>query len=455
MRFIKLLVLLVILQEQILKYIPVPLSIYHYLRQLPDVLVVCGALVALIRANSGRIGGVPKALNAITIALAAFFIFSVAVSLFSSPPANLVFELLNVKALLRYTLLIYIVRSLDYSDSDFEGLYNFFFKLLILQIVLGVFQLLGGLEIRELLSSRHMIDGFVGDVQGNSQSRFREANHLIGSMGDNISYGYFIIVCVAVYLSNIKKLDLEGWVVILISAIFLFYSGSRGVILLLPILLLYKISLKNGAVSNLKLIFTATILLFPLLFIIYILGTKLGGDNNRAFGFIFTSEYIYVAMNQRLGIVLDLLPQLLQDVNVIFGFGPDKYNFADYAINTYVSSNPILIGYLPHVLEDVYWVALLVYYGPIGTLLWLYVLYLLFRQAIDASRNKHNHNTRRAGRLVLMLLIVAVAGAFINPVFEIRVFSFFLWLFAGFLYSADRKVSRTPRKRATPSLRAR
>mgnify|MGYP006924542314 CR=1 FL=1 len=442
--------MLVLFQEQFLKYMPVSLDVYHYLRQLPDVLVVLGLIVALKSSSVRNSIGSSSHLKTITVLLIVFLVYSFIVSLVASPPANLLFELLNIKALLRYSLLIFIIRSFEYTERDLSSFVNFIYVLFFIQICIGLFQLLGGIQVRDILASRHMLDGFVGAAQGNSRSNFKDVNHLVGTMGDNISYGYFIILCVAVYLSRDKKLDVFAWFVVATAAGLLFYSGSRAVLILLPVLVLYKLSLKNQSVNSFKLILVSAIFVFPLVVGVVILGRQLGGENNLAFGFIFTSDYFYVAMNQRLGIVLDLLPKVIVDANLLLGFGPDKYNFSDYAATAYRYANPILVGYLPHILEDVYWVAVLIYYGPIGLLIWISVLIVIIRRSLLVSTKSSSEVERRLARIVLMFCVIAIAGGFVNPVFEIRSFSIFFWLFTGLIFSSrsrDIRAERVTRRR--------
>jgi hypothetical protein len=83
------------------------------------------------------------------------------------------------------------------------------------------------------------------------------------------------------------------------------------------------------------------------------------------------------------------------------------------------------------VIEDVYWVALPVYYGLVGLTLFGGFLVLIFGQLYRIARWGKELLERRLARIALLLLVVSVPLNLIGQYFETRQFSFYLWLLVG------------------------
>ncbi len=59
------------------------------------------------------------------------------------------------------------------------------------------------------------------------------------------------------------------------------------------------------------------------------------------------------------------------------------------------------------------------------------LIFIVYKKSTHLAIFFNNHMHRRVGRLTLMLTLSIVVLSFLNPVFELRIFSFLFWLFAG------------------------
>jgi hypothetical protein len=147
---------------------------------------------------------------------------------------------------------------------------------------------------------------------------------------------------------------------------------------------------------------------------------------------VFTAEYLRVAMMQRLGILLKVLPQFLTELrvaDVLFGLSPDRAILNRFVADM-VEVPTVLTGNVA-VIEDVYWVALPVYYGLVGLTSFGGFLVLISGQLYRIAWWGKELLERRLARIALLLLVVSVPLNLIGQYFETRQFSFYLWLMVG------------------------
>lgn len=142
-------------------------------------------------------------------------------------------------------------------------------------------------------------------------------------------------------------------------------------------------------------------------------------------------------MNQRLGVVVYIAPKIIFNKENMFGFLSADL-VVDYIQENILDVPDILIKVLPLMIDDVYWVAMYLYYGVIG-----FSLYALFLISIykKLTINKHNFRSPLIQQLYLVsisLLLIAMPLNFINQALVTRTFSFYLWLFIGLTLTFSR-----------------
>lgn len=163
--------------------------------------------------------------------------------------------------------------------------------------------------------------------------------------------------------------------------------------------------------------------------------------DRHSFWFIFNAEFMEGALNSRLGIIVYIVPKILFTVQNVIGFSPDKEFFAEYIAISQLMIPQILVVLLPKVLEDVYWVAIYVYYGLIGFILWVSFLIALFRK-INKSLFLLSASSKGISIVAISLILASIPLNFLNQAFETRIFSFYLWLFCGIALSMARQALR-------------
>lgn len=143
---------------------------------------------------------------------------------------------------------------------------------------------------------------------------------------------------------------------------------------------------------------------------------------------LFTSEYwTKISENSRGWVIINVGGSVLSSFRII-GYGPDE----DTAKQALVDENPAisrLIEYSP--LEDVYWVAMLLYYGPVGVGIMMVILYKLYLAATSLVARSIVPIETFIGGTCAVMVVVAFFYAFIERVFELRIFSFYFWFLMG------------------------
>lgn len=429
MNLIKLLAVYLPLEEFFLKWLPVSDYTYSLLRQMPDAIVIALALVLLLTnlSSARNIPVVGRKADAFLF----LFVTWAFVTLLLNPAADTVVGLANIKALLRYVLLIYIVLMLNPSEKQINSLVRWILLAVMCQSLIGFFQLIGGITVRDFLAARHTSEGVGGFTKDFTGDRFEGLNDLMGTMGDTISFAYFILLGMVIWFFSSRFGSLKYWLGIMALFVLIYLSGSRSVVIAAFLLIVGHQIWVKGWRRSIKSMFALSALLVLPVIVALSSGLISSTEDSKSFWFMFSGNYLEAALNQRLGIVVYVVPNILFGVHNIVGFSPDKLFFADYISSSLPMVPQILIDVLPYVLEDVYWVAMYVYYGLIGFVFWLFFLFCLYKKihwSITVTASTVHY---RLGGVALFLLLASVPLNFLNQAFEARSFSFYLWLFCG------------------------
>lgn len=426
------------LEEFILKWLPVGDQTYLLLRQLPDLTVVLLFLL-LVAKKTYDGNGIPIIGKRIDALLLAFVVWAFLVALLN--PADLPSALVKIKALIRYILLVYAILILNPSQMQVEKTLRWIGWAVILQVIIGIFQFSGGFWARNFLAARHVDTGIAGMTIAFTGDRFEDVNALMGTMGNTIGYGMLLLVGLSVWVVSCKTGGKWYWLGTSVLVVLMYLTGSRSVLIAAVIIVSahYWMVLGSRKISRRLLLLSPLLVIMTLVAPVVIDVILATASGNNDFAYIFTSDYIQMALNQRLGILVYIVPQLLLIPQSLIGFGPDKLVFVDFVIAHLPTVPQILIAVLPDVIEDVYWVALIVYYGFIGFFLW--VLFLLRMGKMIAFARKHalSYTSTRVSTIALLLLVASVPLNFFNQAFSVRGFSFYLWFMCGLALSLYRR----------------
>lgn len=425
------------LEEFLLKWLPIGDQAYLLLRQLPDLVVFLMCVVLIFRRSSAGLD-IPIIGKRCDIFLLLFLGWAIAAMFLNN--ANIPIALANIKALLRYILLVYIVLMLAPSEKQVKILFRWIGYAVVLQLVIGIFQFGGGLTTRDFLAARHVTESVAGVSTDFTGDRFEGINDLMGTMGNTIAFAMFLLVGMTIWMASPKIGALRYWLGIGALFVSIYLSGSRSVVLAALFLLLVKYGLDLGFGKLSK----RFLQLLPLLIaLVFLSSFMIDAESNRSFSYMFTSGYIQEALNQRLGILVYVLPKIGLSAHSLFGFSSDKFVMVEFVHANLTTVPSILVDVLQDVVEDVYWVALFIYYGWIGLVLWVLYLLGIGKRVVFIRGQFLSHTLKQVSTVALLLLMAAIPLNFLNQAFEVRVFSFYFWLMCGLtlaLYRRERKM---------------
>jgi FlaA1/EpsC-like NDP-sugar epimerase len=147
-----------------------------------------------------------------------------------------------------------------------------------------------------------------------------------------------------------------------------------------------------------------------------------------------------------------VLPQFLTgDIrDLVLGMSLDEA-VVDSKIELY-NDLPLILTYgdsTLKLLKDVYWISIIVSQGIIAFLLYLYILFKVFKTSVL------NRDTN-AGEMVFAMLTLVIILGFFNQVLDQKCLSFFFWLMVSFLINnvryTGRKIFKNPFKLNTNPL---
>jgi len=413
------------LEDFLLKWVPVPYEVYLALRQVPDALVLAAAGIAVGSRvfQTTRFRLIGRGADA----LLALFVVSAFGSVLLQG-GSLLPAVLNLKALLRYVLLIYALINIPVDRDTAETLIQVVYASLLIQFVVSGIQLLGPMEVDKLFLPRIEDTEVAGAQLKSTAHKEVQDGYIFGTMTNTISYGGFLLVGLATYLTRFDRDDISMryWGMVGLILFLSFMSGSRAVTIAV-LLLAGTHQYMLGRLKRLTLIgLFLTPLLIPLSMVVSL------GITDTYFFEIFSTAYVEKAMEQRLGIVVLVLPFFLaglSPLDILFGLSADRQILDQFVSDMF--DVPLLLVQEIATIEDVYWAALLIYYGLVGFALLAGFLWMVLQQLRTIRRRMRDAMVKRVTRIALLLIIVAVPLNFLGQFFEVRQFSFYLWMFGG------------------------
>ena len=438
-------------EEFILKFLPVSDTLYSYLRFLGEILIYA-AFGKLVIHKLNR--GIPFVKTAIDLPIIGFYSVVLISMLVNRSP--LIGSIYNIRPFARYIVLFYLVANSNLSERRITTLLRIIIGVGIFQVAAGVIQWLGGPEAFDFFLPREAtltIGGF--EKKYRLLELGREIGSVYGTLGDTVIYGVFMILVFVVYLSRIRRLEYLNLLGAAVLFFFIARSYSRAAT--------FSALLAGGAwfyfhygwKKTLQLA-CATVLVFGLLLAVanpfnleYINPRKARvGMVGNVTG-VFSGSYVRIAQKQRLGALIGNVPTVLVN-KPILGYGADQNTTID-RLN--MSKRSFLLKILSKEgFKDVYWVAILCFYGVLGLGFFALIFYRLFRAALNlykrsvstSSPVERNSSTSRLTQqiaiIVLCLVAVTVFLLFFNRTLEFRGYGFYFWLCAGLMFASDRSL---------------
>ena len=432
-------------EEFILKFLPVSDAIYSYLRFFGEMLIYA-AFGKLVIHKLYR--GIPFVKTAIDLPIIGFYIVVVLSMLINRSP--LIGSLYNIRPFARYIVLFYLVANSNLSERRISTLLRIILGVGIFQIAVGAVQWIGGPNAFNFFLPRQTtlsIGGFTKEYR--LLELGREIGSVYGTLGDTVIYGVFMILVLVIYLSRIRRLEYLNLLGAAILFFFIARSYSRAAT--------FSALLAGGAwyyfhfgwKKTLRLALVTLITFSILLAIVNPFNLEYINPRKARIGLIgnvtgvFSGSYVRVAQKQRLGALIGNVPTVLVN-KPILGYGADQ-NTTIERLNA--SQRSFLLKILSkNGFKDVYWVAILCFYGLLGLAFFALIFYRLFRSALNLYRRSVNSSldasrlTQQIAIIMLCLVAVTVFLLFFNRTLEFRGYGFYFWLCAGLMFASDRSL---------------
>ena len=418
-------------EDFILKWLPVSENIFIILRQIPDLFVFSFVFFVLLSSlMKRRIDVVNK--KAFSF-LALFITFSL-VSVFLNH-SSLFNSLLNLKALIRYVFLIYILYWIKPTEKQALTFIKAVIIIAFIEAAIGTLQFFGGDLIRNLFEPRKLYS-----IQYAVTALRKGSGESFGTMAYTINYAFFLVVSLVFILGFGKyfskhKFMLNAGSLFLVVAIF--FSGSRAAFLSA----LIAIGLYTYYRYGIRIIFYLMPLFVGLIMLVLFVDK---GSSSKDFWYFLSPRYVDNLESQRLGMIKLFLSYVSAlDPHLLYGLSSDKSFFVDYISANYKLPLFFSKGTIG-AFEDVYWIALIFYYGIIGFILFALFLFFIYKKIIAFEKFSDItdiHSDMLVTCKILFLLIIPLQ--FVNQTLEVRQFAFYMWAIVGFTLSILRTATNS------------
>ncbi len=438
-------------EEFILKFLPVSDTLYSYLRFLGEILIYV-AFGKLVIHKLHR--GIPFVKTAIDLPIIGFYVVVLLSILVNGSP--LIGSIYNIRPFARYIVLFYLVANSSLSDRRITMLLRIILGVGIFQLASGVIQWVGGSAAFDFFLPREStlsIGGFTKEYR--LLELGREIGSVYGTLGDTVIYGVFMILVLIIYLSRIRRLEYLNLLGAAVLFFFIARSYSRAAT--------FSALLAGGAwyyfhygwKKTLQLAGVTGVAFGLLLAVANPFNLEYINPRKSKVGLVgnvtgvFSGDYVRIAQKQRLGALIGNVPTVLVN-KPILGYGADQ-NTTIEKLN--MSQRSFLLKVLSKEgFKDVYWVAILCFYGILGLGFFAMIFYQLFRAALKLYRKSVSTSlttardvvasrlTQRIAIIMLCLVAVTVFLLFFNRTLEFRGYGFYFWLCAGLMFASDRSL---------------
>ncbi len=427
-------------EEFVLKLLPVSDTVYSYLRFLGEILIYV-AFVKMVIHKLYR--GIPFVKTAIDLPVIGFYIVVFLSMVINNSP--LIGSLYNVRPLARYVVLFYLVVNSPLSQRRITFLLRLILGIGILQLTMGLIQWVGGPSAFDYFLPREStleVGGFTKEYR--LLELGREIGSIYGTLGDTVIYGVFMILILVIYLSRIKRLAYLNLIGIVVLLMFIARSYSRAATFSAILACAAWFYFHYGWKKTLYISLAGALIFGILLAVVNPFGTQYVNPRKARVGLVgnltgvFSGSYVRVAQKQRLGALIGNVPTVLAN-RPILGYGADQ-NSTIEKLN--MSKRSFLLKVLSKKgFKDVYWVAILCFYGLLGLALFSLIFLQLFRAALKLYKHAVSRYTKQIAMVMLCLVAVTVFLLFFNRTLEFRGYGFYFWLCAGLMFASDTALS--------------
>ncbi|MDJ0743812.1 MAG: hypothetical protein QNJ32_10670 [Xenococcaceae cyanobacterium MO_167.B27] len=429
-------------EEFILKWTPAPSIVLLFLRFLHEFVIYFLLLKVFYKR---LVNGDRLIKSSIELAFICFFFW--AIILLFVHDTSIFSGLNNLRTLIRYVAVYYIIVELDLSRQQINLLLKTILILGLIQGYLVTIQYFAPQSFNDLFIPKDVnLDAGGIAIQKDSEvsAGNLKSGSVNGTFANTTNTSSFLVLCFIIWvilsLQNFANTSLiKNFFNLLIMYFALFATYKRvalmfGLVIPIVVLFFYRKKLLASKIIWLYM-FGAFMLVFGSLFFLNV-DTSINGwairngeeiDLLGYFGQIFSSRYWEKGTRQWM--IITIFQGIIGTGNW-FGLSPDS----NEAINTLaelVPSKQSLILERKGVFEDVYWGAMLIYYGIPGVALFGYIFHRLYKTTQWLIDYCLDSQIRTLAIVFATLIVISIFYGFVERIFEIKCFSFYLWLLAG------------------------
>lgn len=423
-------------EEFVLKFLPVSDSVYSYFRFLGEIFIYV-AFGKLVLHKLYK--GIPFVKTPLDFPIIGFyFVVFLSIVINRSP---LVGSLYNIRPLARYIVLFYLIVNSPLSKQRIDTLIRLILCIGVVQIGIGMIQWFGGPTLYDMFLPREStleVAGFTKEFR--LLEIGREIGSIYGTLGDTVIYGVFMIVVLVIFLSRVKRLEYLNLLTIGILLMFIARSYSRAATFSALLACVVWYFFQYGWKKTVRLSLAVLLIFGILLAIVNPFELEYINPRKARVGLVgnvtgvFSGSYVKVAQKQRLGAILGNVPTVIAN-KPILGYGADQNTTID-RLNK--SKRSFLFKVLSKKgFKDVYWVAILCFYGVLGLGLFAFIFFRLFIASLRIYKQTANRITKEMALVMLCLVAVTVFLLFFNRTLEFRGYGFYFWMCAGIMFVSD------------------
>jgi len=363
---------------------------------------------------------------------------------------SLVMGIFNLRTMLRYIAIYYIIVLSDWMPTERQ--LRTFVKLLVwlalIQSFLITLQHFIGDDFREAYFSPPAVEVNVSGI-----------SKILGAVKTKIGAGYgtfgkpalasFFLLFVGVFVSARAISDLRNkrkwWVIYALIVVGIFFSYKRAPLLLsmiVPMLVAwfygYKQFLKRYIILALVIAPLALTMILMFKPDDYVKEKKVYTSPIESVAQLFTEDYWAIALSKSRGW---MIMEVGRDALVSFkplGYGADEES-AKAMLAERGGEFGKLMGW--GAFEDVYIVACLVYYGPVGVVFLLLSYYYLYRRARKLSTIKSPW-LRLICVSFSVIVILILPSVFVERLPEFRATALLFWTMAGIVVTVSQRYKK-------------
>jgi len=432
-------------EDFLLKWLPVSETIYSLSRFFSEIFIY--SLFLIIILNKIRKGTFLKK-TPIDFPLILFLIIGIFSIFYNHAP--ILGGLLGIRTLLRYIVVYYILVNININKKFLIKTIYIIIFMSGFESIVSIYQHFFGISNFWLPRETNLeIAGYKKEFTVLTSGI--EQGAVIGTLGHSVNLALFLLIqyifLLVIIFTNFSNLKLKFvfYILFIINFLALLFTYSRGAIIASFIAFFLVLVINKRKI----LLFTFLSLITYLTFLFSIINIHVGTsytkvkkeyvnpiDNIRM---IFSSEYLEATEGSRQWVLQEIGGFLLKNT-VLIGLSPDEFTAREKIAKLSKGTLERILYY--KAFEDVYWVAILAYFGIVGLLLYLLILYKLYTSAKFVIKYTKNYIYIIFSQTLIVLLIVTIPLTFIVRTFEFRAFGFYFWLIAGIVMNEYIRLKR-------------